>query len=108
MPLTSPLPVADMPMDATNAEGAIVVRAAIAAIQTLFGHDAESRAIVARLRLLARILEQPPRTCKRCAAPFRLANGAVLSFFRRGAALPWHCAACRTQRRHERAEREQR
>lgn len=93
----------DMPIDMTNAEAAHAVRAAIEAIERQFGtDDAESHAIIARLRLLIRVLDQRPRTCKRCGAAFRSSNAAVLAAFRRGVALPWHCAACRATRRDER------
>jgi len=68
---SSSLPPADMPIDASNAEAAITVRAAIAAIERQFVTNAsEWRDSVAWLRLLARVLEQPARTCRRCAAPF--------------------------------------
>jgi hypothetical protein len=92
----------DLPIGPANAEAANAVRAAVMAIEQQFGHDAESHAIVARLRLLIRVLEQRTRTCKRCGAAFRPSNAAVLSAFRRGVALPWHCAACRANRRDER------
>jgi hypothetical protein len=100
--------VTDMLVEPADADAARALRQAVAAIERTFVDGADWRAVVGQLRLMIKILEDPPRTCQRCCRRFRLENGAAFAFFRRGMAVPRHCAACRTQRRHERAEREQR
>jgi hypothetical protein len=99
--------VTDSLETAPDRETARAIQEAVAAIERTFGGGAEWRRVVASLRLMRRILEEPARKCRRCGNPFRLDYGAAFALYRRGLPVPKLCAACRALRRRERAERDQ-
>jgi hypothetical protein len=51
---------------------------------------------------MRRILDEPPRTCRRCARAWMLEHGVTFALHRRGLPLPKYCADCRAVRRQER------
>jgi hypothetical protein len=108
-PNTTPrlsLKVMDMPVAAPDAEAVRAVREAAVAIERTFSNGSDWRSVVGQLRLMVKILEDPPRTCKTCGSGFRLENGVAFALMHRGQALARHCEACRNRRRQERADRE--
>ena len=93
---------------APDREAARAIHEAVAAIERTFVGGAGWRVVVASLRLMRRVLEEPPRMCRRCRLPWQLEPGVAFALHQRGLPLPNHCAACRALRRQERADRERR
>jgi hypothetical protein len=93
--------VTDRLVTAPDREAARAIHEAVAAIERTFIGGAEWRAVVGALQLMRRILEEPPRTCKRCGGRFRLEHGAAFALYHRCLPLPKHCADCRAVRRQE-------
>lgn len=98
--------VTDRPVAAPDVDAARAIGDAVAAIDRTFAGGAEWRSVVASLNLMRRILEEPPRTCRRCGRAWMLDHGVTFALYRRGLPLPKYCEFCRTKRRQERAERE--
>jgi hypothetical protein len=99
------LKVMDMRVAAPDAEAVRAVRDAAVAIERTFTNGSDWRSVVGHLRLMVKILEDPPRTCKTCGAGFRVENGVAFALMHRGLALARHCEACRDRRRQERHRR---
>jgi hypothetical protein len=95
--------VTDRPATAPDREAVRAIQEAVAAIERTFGGGDGWRRVVASLHLMRRILEEPPRICRRCHRPFQLEHGAAFALYHRGLPLPKHCADCRAVRRQERA-----
>lgn len=93
--------VTDRPLTAPDADATRAISDAVAAIERTFTAGADWRGVVASLNLIRRILEEPPRTCRRCGHAWMLEHGVTFALYRRGLALPKHCAECRAQRRAE-------
>jgi hypothetical protein len=95
--------VTDRLVTAPDLDAAHAIREAVTAIERTFGGGADWRGIVASLQLMRRILEESPRTCRRCGRAWVLEHGVTFALHRRGLPLPKYCADCRTVRRQERA-----
>jgi hypothetical protein len=73
-------PVTDIPVAASDANAVHAINQAVAAIERAFVGGADWRCVVGSLQLMRRILEEPPRTCRRCGAPFQLEHGVRSHF----------------------------
>ena len=56
--------------------------------------------------MISALVAHPARDCRTCGARFGLSLAEVSFYRARGLGFPTHCAACRAQRRYERAQRE--
>lgn len=97
--------VTDRPVSPPDGDAVRALRDAAAAIERTFDAGADWRSVVASLNLTRRILEEPPRICRRCGRAWMLEHGVTFALHRRGLPLPRHCADCRAVRRQERTGR---
>jgi hypothetical protein len=97
--------VTDRPVTPSDVDAVRALHEAVAVIEQNFVNGSDWPAVVGQLRLMIRILDEPPRMCRRCRCPFRLEHGAAFALYRRALAFPRHCESCRAARRQERIER---
>ena len=96
-------PVTDKPVALPDVDAAHAIAEAVAAIERTFSGGADWPAVVGSLQLMRRILDEPPRSCRRCGRAWMLEHGVTFALHRRGLPLPKYCADCRAVRRQERA-----